>query len=510
MEASSLQIYWHESQPIYSISFQPSLPGSSGAPRLVTAGGDNKARVWQLNFDSERPGKVDSIDFLSSLTQHEQAVNVARFNPSGDVLATAGDDGLLLLWKKNDTIVKEFGIDDDEFADFKESWCVVEKLRTVSTIGTSEIYDLAWSPCAKYIVTGCMDNGVRIFDIAEKTCVAHVVEHNHYVQGVVWDPQNEYIISQSADRSVHIYKIETSTEGHITGLKLHHKIMKGDLPRREEHDPRFLVRSEAKSAYLFHNETLPSFFRRLTTSPCGSILCVPTGVFKANSEGECTNQELSNAVYIYTRSSLKLRNSTPIVALPFLRKPALVVRFSPILYKIETGVEPWIQLPYKLVFAVATSTEVVIYDTVTTKPIAVVGNLHYTPLTDLSWSDSGHLLVVSSTDGFCSYISMEDSLFGEPYSSEAQRTDSLIPSTPKSNIFRNTLRSNPVNVKRKHSVGGHNDSPIKRAAKKVSPLSPVVVDEGSAPAPQPPTPSKDLKPRRRIQPVLVNDNNGGT
>lgn len=99
-----MQIYWHDSQPVYTLTFQRN--GSND--RLFTAGGDNKVRIWKLNREEARGDggdgvrKIESMDFLGSLTHHEQAINVVRFNSHGDVLASAGDDGQVLLWKQED------------------------------------------------------------------------------------------------------------------------------------------------------------------------------------------------------------------------------------------------------------------------------------------------------------------------------------------------------------------------------------------------------------------------
>ena len=42
-------------------------------------------------------------------------------------------------------------------------------------------------------------------------------------------------------------------------------------------------------------------------------------------------------------------------------------------------------LPYRIVFGVATPDTVVIYDTQQAVPIAMVGRIHYAPITDMSW-----------------------------------------------------------------------------------------------------------------------------
>jgi len=72
-------------------------------------------------------------------------------------------------------------------------------------------------------------------------------------------------------------------------------------------------------------------------------------------------------------------------------------------------------LPYRMIFAVATDHSVIIYDTQQISPIAVISNIHYTRLTDISWSSDGRILIASSSDGYCSIIHFENGELGELY-----------------------------------------------------------------------------------------------
>ncbi|EJT41279.1 CAC2-like protein [Saccharomyces kudriavzevii IFO 1802] len=422
MEASHLQIYWHDSQPVYTLTFQKG--GSSD--KLFTAGGDNKVRIWRLNRKgngkSEDVRKIESMDFLGSLTHHEQAINVIRFNSYGDVLASAGDDGQILLWKQEDpnaqqeSVMRPFGVgpEADEADENKEKWVVWKRLRGGSgATAAAEIYDLAWSPDNRSIVVACMDNSIRLFDVGAGTLVCSQSDHGHYVQGVAWDPLNQFILSQSADRSLHVYEIVKSPAGVVAGLKLRNKIVKAELPT-----PGDVLRTN----YLFHNETLPSFFRRCSVSPCGGLVVVPSGVYKVGDD------EATNCVYVYTRSGILngaggVKNR-PALRIPSLKKPALMVAFSPVFY--ETRQHSVFQLPYKLIFAIATTNEVLLYDTDAWEPLCVVGNIHYSPITDLAWSGDGSTLLVSSTDGFCSYVSIDtETQFGASMEPPALRAEQL-------------------------------------------------------------------------------------
>lgn len=94
--------------------------------------------------------------------------------------------------------------------------------------------------------------------------------------------------------------------------------------------------------------------------------------------------------------------------------PALIVRFSPILYSLMPGTPKLMSSPYRMIFAVATSSTVLIFDTQHKHPIVMLKNLHAAPLTDLSWSADGLKLAISSQDGYCSFAVFEPSELGIP------------------------------------------------------------------------------------------------
>lgn len=68
-----------------------------------------------------------------------------------------------------------------------------------------------------------------------------------------------------------------------------------------------------------------------------------------------------------------------------------------------------------MVFAVATKSSVCLYDTQQKMPFGLISNIHYARLTDLAWSSDGKVLVVSSSDGFCTLITFCDNELGTVY-----------------------------------------------------------------------------------------------
>ncbi|KAF9238075.1 WD40-repeat-containing domain protein [Melanogaster broomeanus] len=239
MRYRTLEIRWHDSKPISTCDFQP-IPFKKARPsqeksfasqsyRLATGGEDNHVRIWMVYPNILPPslaGTAESavprpprVEYLATLSRHSAAVNVVRFSPNGELIASAGDDGMIIIWAHSSTPpTATYGGDltTEDLQYEKEYW----KPRTTYRCTTMQVYDLAWSPSGEYILAGSTDNCARVFTSMDGKCVHEIAEHNHYVQGVAWDPLNEYIATQSSDRSMHVYRISTkpgSFEAHAVG-----------------------------------------------------------------------------------------------------------------------------------------------------------------------------------------------------------------------------------------------------------------------------------------------------
>lgn len=100
-----------------------------------------------------------------------------------------------------------------------------------------------------------------------------------------------------------------------------------------------------RNANIYANETLTSFFRRLTFAPDGSLLFTPAGQYKTSNPGGSdaakTSDDIINTVYIYTRAGL---NKPPIAYLPGHKKPSIAVRCSPVYYTLRDAPPPTRQI----------------------------------------------------------------------------------------------------------------------------------------------------------------------
>lgn len=101
------------------------------------------------------------------------------------------------------------------------------------------------------------------------------------------------------------------------------------------------------------------------------------------------------------------------------------IRFCNKLFKLNPDLPNPYPFSYRLVFAVAAKDKILIYDTQQQYPIAEIMDIHYTRLSDLSWSIDGQILVATSTDGFCTLIYFTENELGEQYEGEPYKFETV-------------------------------------------------------------------------------------
>ena len=248
-----------------------------------------------------------------------------------------------------------------------------------------DVSDLSWSADGCRLVSGSVDNTIILWDVERGQALWRVRDHKHYVQGVTFDPIKKFIASLSSDRTLRLFNLHTG----MTCVSSVSKITAADQTQFK----------------AFKDETLPSFFRRLSYSPDGRILVVPSGQYKLDSD------TTANCTYVFSRACL----FKPVLYLPTLDKPSVLVRFNPRLYQLNPDTQSVFKLPYRMIYAVAALDTVFLYDTQRAEALAVIGQIHYATLTDMTWSSDGRLLVISSMDSYCTVVLFSEGELGELY-----------------------------------------------------------------------------------------------
>ncbi|CAG9800868.1 unnamed protein product [Chironomus riparius] len=382
MKCQIPEISWHNRDPVLSVDFQPKSEDS--IMRLASGGSDSHVIIWYVIEDDD----AVRLELASDLTRHQKAVNCVRWSPNGKYLASCDDESVIFIWKKKED--DGFNIFDESSDSDKEVWISYKTLRG----HMEDVYDLSFSPDSQFIMSGSVDNTAMIWDIEKAKSCSIIRDHKGFVQGVAWDPLNKYLATLSTDRHFRIFDVKSKKN-----IQRNHKSI---IPVSSS-SPFY-----KKPIRLFHDDTLQTFFRRLTFSPDGSLILVPSGV----AELEGSDAKPLNTTYIYSRYSL----DEPALVLPSPDQYTVAVRFCPILFELRNSkAKPIIPLPYRMIFAVATKCSVYLYDTQQKIPFGLISNIHYTRLTDLSWSNNGKVLLVSSTDGYCSIVHFSNGELGEIY-----------------------------------------------------------------------------------------------
>lgn len=453
---------------------------------MVTAGSTPIVNLWKLSFVSHPAGSgmllkqqapATKIEYLCCLTRHELSVNTVAFSPDGLHLATGGESGAVVVWSVPPSMRGN--------RNGRHFWSSLgsEKDLNVKIIHPSGqgICDISWSADSKRFIAGTIDHSVIVcedtsYDANQRNSGEAAVEskwqvvfrnsmdHTQFVQGVAYDPLGVYLATMGSDRTVRLFPRKTPPKSKKKVLRpantttdccppLEHQQMVAQLltesklelsksklikfrksPEQQEQENN--APKPPRSHLYVDESTLESFFRRLSWTSDGAYLVTPAALWhpEDSSPSETSNEKSAPtfATYLFARHKF----DEPCKVFSGLEKPSLVVRPSPVLYKLpgsceasevpdtdckenESPLTRKRSLPYRSIFAVLTLDSVLIYDTHHTRPLSIIQGLHYASMSDCQWTADGMNLVVSSTDGYISIVSFDQKELGEVYAKQA-------------------------------------------------------------------------------------------
>lgn len=187
--------------PIFSVDVHP------GGDKVATCGSDNKVFIWNMQPILSHQAEVDPSvpKLLATLSDHYGPVNVVRFSPNGQYIASGSDDKLVCIHEQKAGPGKAaFGSKDTPNV---ENWKQVQALRGHE----NNIVDLTWSPKDGMLATASLDNKVIVWEALSGRRVALLDKHHGFVKGVAWDPFNVFLASQGELDGIIIWRVEDWT-----------------------------------------------------------------------------------------------------------------------------------------------------------------------------------------------------------------------------------------------------------------------------------------------------------
>ncbi|MCP4423184.1 MAG: WD40 repeat domain-containing protein [Chloroflexi bacterium] len=192
---------------------------------LAAAGEDGIVKLWRM--DDGR---------LAQSFDHGAAVQALAFNPNGSWLASAGDDGRVQIWNSANgeliqTLAGHEGVVNSVVFNHDGS-----QLATAGGDGAAKLWDaaagsllhtfsghagavtdIAFSPDGAHLATASSDRTTKLWNITAGQATRTLLGHTATIHSVVFSPDGRHLATASSDRTVQINSLTSLAELFIQG-----------------------------------------------------------------------------------------------------------------------------------------------------------------------------------------------------------------------------------------------------------------------------------------------------
>ena len=199
---------------VHAIAFCPE------GRRLLTAGGDRTARLWDVSTGSP----------LSRPLDHEGPVRAVAFYPDGRSVATAGDDGM--IWRRDALTGEPSGV-PSRHGGAIAALCFSpdgSRIAVAGGPGGFSLWDaatglpvhdpggigtrtsaVAFSPDAMTIAVAGDDGGVRLLEAATGVRIGEPLDHGAAVSVLAFDPGRRWLLTGCLDGIARLWDVARRT-----------------------------------------------------------------------------------------------------------------------------------------------------------------------------------------------------------------------------------------------------------------------------------------------------------
>jgi WD40 repeat protein/serine/threonine protein kinase len=162
---------WQHDQEVEYAEFSPD------GRRVVTAGRDHKARLWD----------AATGEAVTRPLQHDEIVWRARFSPDGRRIVTTSRDGTARVW------------------DASSGQAVSPAL-----LHGASVEDAAFSPDGRWLATACVDGKARVWDaVTGQLRIPEPLRHASWLHTVSFSPDGRYVLTASHDNTARVWDAAT-------------------------------------------------------------------------------------------------------------------------------------------------------------------------------------------------------------------------------------------------------------------------------------------------------------